>query len=96
MIKYEEIYFFQQCCGAENPNYGAGSSSGSTTSVADPTMFIPNPDFYTSRIRDTTTAKKEEGEKLVVLPFNVATNITKLKVILLSQFTKNYSTIYPK
>jgi hypothetical protein len=32
-------------------------------------MFIPDPDFYPSRIPDPTTAAKEEGEKLVVLPF---------------------------
>jgi hypothetical protein len=41
-------------------------------------MFIPDPDFYSSRIPDEATATKEEGEKLVVLPFFVATNITKL------------------
>jgi hypothetical protein len=47
-------------------------------------MFIPDPgsDFFPSRIPDPTTAKKEKGEKSVVLPFFVATNITKLKIIL--------------
>jgi hypothetical protein len=45
-------------------------------------MFIPDPDFYPSRIPDPKTATKEKGEKIVVLPFLVATNITKLKPIL--------------
>jgi hypothetical protein len=38
-----------------------------------------------SRIADTTTATKEEGKKFVVLPVPhhfVATNITKMKIIL--------------
>jgi hypothetical protein len=41
-------------------------------------MFIPDPDFYPSRIPDPTTAPKEEEEKIFVLPFIVATNIIKL------------------
>jgi hypothetical protein len=42
-------------------------------------MFIPDPDFYPSRIPDPKTATKERGEKkLVVIPFYVATNCTKL------------------
>jgi hypothetical protein len=56
-------------------------------------MFIPDPDFYPSRIPDPgsripdlgsripdpKTATKERGEKkLVVIPFYVATNFTKL------------------
>jgi len=46
-------------------------------------MFIPDPDFYTFRIPDPKTATKERGEKkLVVKPFFVATNFTKLKIIL--------------
>jgi hypothetical protein len=45
-------------------------------------MFIPDPDFYPSRIPDTNAATKEEGEKSVVLPFFVATNMTKEKSIL--------------
>jgi hypothetical protein len=37
-----------------------------------------------SRIPNLTTArKKEEGEKFTVLPFFVATNITKMKIILI-------------
>jgi hypothetical protein len=34
-----------------------------------------------SWIPDPTTATKEEGEKIVVLPFFGATNIAKLKMI---------------
>jgi hypothetical protein len=42
-------------------------------------MFIPDPDFYPSRIQDTKTATKERGEKkLVVIPFFAAINFTKL------------------
>jgi hypothetical protein len=40
-------------------------------------MFIPDPDFYPSRISDPKTAAKERGEKkFVVIPFFVATNVT--------------------
>jgi hypothetical protein len=43
---------------------------------------IPDPDFCPSLIPEPKTATKERGEKkLVVLPFFVATNITKLKII---------------
>jgi hypothetical protein len=75
-------------------------------------MFIPDPDFYPSwipdlgsRIPDLKTATKERGKKkFVVLTFYVATNFTKLKIILvlkaeeknLGQFSKNYGTFYPK
>jgi hypothetical protein len=42
-------------------------------------MLIPDPDFCPSRIPDPKTATKEKGEKkFVVLPFFVATNITKI------------------
>jgi hypothetical protein len=42
-------------------------------------MFIPDPDFYPSRIQDPKIATKERGEKkFVVIPFFVATNFTKL------------------
>jgi hypothetical protein len=45
-------------------------------------MFIPDP-LYPSRIPDPKTATKEKGEKkFVVIPFFVATNFTKLKMIL--------------
>jgi hypothetical protein len=44
---------------------------------------IPYPDFYPSRIPDPKTATKERGEKkLVVITFYVATNFTKLQIIL--------------
>jgi hypothetical protein len=61
-------------------------------SVADTGCLsrIPDPDFYPSqisdlgsRIPDPKTATKERGEKkFVVIPFYVATNFTKLKIIL--------------
>jgi hypothetical protein len=63
-------------------------------------MFIPDPEFYPSRISDPTTATKEKGEKSFFYLFFVATNITKWKIIFcltltgkernLSQFTKKY------
>jgi hypothetical protein len=50
------------------------------SSVADPGLFIPDPDFYPSRIQNQ---QQERGEKkFVVIPFYVATNFTKLKIIL--------------
>jgi hypothetical protein len=50
-------------------------------------MFIPDPDFYPSRITDLGSRiqkqQQERGEnKFVVIPFYVATNFTKLKIIL--------------
>jgi hypothetical protein len=46
-------------------------------------MFIPDPDFCPSRIPDPKTATKQKDEKKFdVLPFFVATNITKLIFIL--------------
>ncbi len=49
----------------------------------------PDPDFYPSRVQDPgsripdpKTATREKGGKMVVLPVFVATNITKLKLIL--------------
>jgi hypothetical protein len=53
--------------------------------VADPGCLsrIPDPDFYPSRIPDPKTATKERGEKKFdVIPFYVATNFTKLYIIL--------------
>jgi hypothetical protein len=55
------------------------------SSVSDPGCLsrIPDPDFYPSRITDPKTATKERGEtKFVGIPFFVATNFTKLKIIL--------------
>jgi hypothetical protein len=44
---------------------------------------IPDPDFYPSRIPDPKTATKERGKKkFVVITFYVATNFTKLQIIL--------------
>ncbi len=54
-------------------------------SVADPGCLsrIPDPDFYPSRIPDPKTATKERVEKKFdVIPFYVATNFTKLYIIL--------------
>jgi hypothetical protein len=48
-------------------------------------MFIPDPDFYPSRISDprSKNSNKREGrKKFVVIPFYVATNFTKLYIIL--------------
>jgi hypothetical protein len=55
------------------------------SSVADPgcLSWISDPDFYPSRIPDPKTATKERGEKkFVVKTFYVATNFTKLQIIL--------------
>jgi hypothetical protein len=64
-------------------------------------IFIPYPG---SRIPDPKKATKERGEKIVFIPFFVATNFTKLKTILflkycqnfLGQFSKNCRTFFPK
>jgi hypothetical protein len=48
-------------------------------------MFIriPDPDFNPSQIPDPKTATKERGEKkFIVILFFVATNFTKLNIIL--------------
>jgi hypothetical protein len=45
-------------------------------------MFIPDPDFYPSRIPDPKTATKERGGKRFVITFYAATNFTKLQIIL--------------
>jgi hypothetical protein len=74
-------------------------------------MFIPDPDFYPSRIPDPgsripdpKTATKERGEKkFVVITFYVATNFTKLQIILVcfevlkKKIWANFQrTFYPK
>jgi hypothetical protein len=82
------------------------------SSLADPGCLsrIPDPDFTHpgSRIPDPKTATKERSEKkLVVITFYVATNFTKLKIILVftfqvlkkkiwANFQRNYRTFYPK
>jgi hypothetical protein len=55
-------------------------------------MFIPDSDFHPSRIPDSKsgtpdpkTATKDRGEKklvVILVPFSVARNFTKLKIIL--------------
>jgi hypothetical protein len=62
------------------------------TNVADPGCLsrIPDPDFYPTRIPDLgsripdpkTATKERSGKKFVVIPFFVATNFTKLRIIL--------------
>ncbi len=73
-------------------------------------MLIPDPDFPHpgSRISDprSKNSNKRKGwKKIVVIPFFVATNLTKLKIIVffemlkkkkLDQFSQNYRTFYPK
>ncbi len=62
-----------------------GRLSSVTSSVEDPGCLsrIADPDFYPSRIPDPKTATKERDEKKIfVIPFYVATNFTKLKIIL--------------
>ncbi len=45
-------------------------------------MFIPDPDFYPSRISDPKTATKDRGEKkMLSYLFFVAPNFTKLLII---------------
>jgi hypothetical protein len=48
-------------------------------------MFIPDPDFYPSRISDpgskTSQKREEKGEKKCCPIFFVVTNISKLKLI---------------
>jgi hypothetical protein len=54
-------------------------------SVADPGCLsrIPDPDFYPSWIPDPKKQQKRGAKKkFVVIPFFVATNFTKLKIIL--------------
>jgi hypothetical protein len=48
-------------------------------------MFIPDPDFYPSRIPDLgskTVTKGRSEKKIVVIPFLVTTKFTKFKNIL--------------
>jgi hypothetical protein len=52
-------------------------------------MFIPDPDFYPSRIPDPKTATKQRGEKKNFChTFYVAKNFTKLKNILVLKCRK--------
>ncbi len=53
-------------------------------SIPDPGSLIPEP----------TTTTEEEGGKVVVIPFFVATNFTKLKMILfLNRYRKKFEQI---
>ncbi len=69
-------------------------------------MFIPDPNFYPSRISDPGSRISDPGsriqkqqqnrgvKKLVVVPFFVATNFTKLQII--SFFNIEEKNFYPK
>jgi len=59
-------------------------------------MFIPDPDFYPSRIPDPKTATKERDEKkFVVIIFYVATNFSKLQIIwVLKCWRKKFGPIF--
>ncbi len=63
--------------------YGTNQCGGSGMFIPDPgSWFLPIPDLG-SRIPDPKTATKERGEKkFVVISFYVATNFTKLQIIL--------------
>jgi hypothetical protein len=64
-----------------NRPQGMNSASLSVWRIRD-VYLGSDPDFYPFRIPDPKTATKERGEKKIfVIPFNVATNFTKLKVI---------------
>jgi hypothetical protein len=74
------------------------------------TKIVAYPDFYPSRIPDLgSRIQKQEQKrgvkkKIFVIPFYVATNFTKLNIILvlkslrknLGKFSKNYRTFLPK
>jgi hypothetical protein len=62
-------------------------------------MFIPDPDFYPSRIPDPgyripdpkSATKERSGKKICCHTFFVATNFTKLKIILIFEMLKEKS-----
>jgi hypothetical protein len=87
------------------PEWPSTKSNMDFCSVADPGCLsrIPDPDFYPSRIPDpgsripdAKTATKERGEKFFfVIPFDVATNFTKLKIIsVLKCYRKKFGPIF--
>jgi hypothetical protein len=58
-------------------------------------MFIPDPDFYPSRIPDPKTGKKERGEKKLLSYLFVATNFTKLKFfVIFEMLEKKFGPIF--
>jgi hypothetical protein len=63
-------------------------------------MFIPDPDFYPSRIPDPKIAAKERGEKkIIVISFHIIENyflFCNAEEKNLGQFSKNYRTFYSK
>ncbi len=71
------------------------------TSVADPGCLfrIPDPNFYPFRIPDFGSRiqkqQQERGEKIfVVIPLYVATNFTKLKMILVLKCREKFGPIF--
>jgi hypothetical protein len=80
---YRKLYKILQCCG-------------SGMFIPDPgSWFLPIPDPG-SQIPDPKTATKERGEKkFVVITFYVATNFTKLQIILvLKWWRKKFGPIF--
>jgi hypothetical protein len=77
-------------CIVVDPLLSVVALTGHLTSVADPGCLsrIPDPDFYPSRIPDLGSRiqkqqQKRGGEKkFVVITFYVASNFTKLQIIL--------------
>jgi hypothetical protein len=83
--RYRSKHSLRKRCAQSTPS---SRTPGST--VADPgcLSLIPDSDFYPSRIPDLgsripnpKTATKERDEKISCLPFFVATNFTKLKLL---------------
>ncbi len=60
-------------------------------------MFIPDPDFYPSRISDPTTPPKR-GWRMCCPTFFLGSHITKCKIISVLNRYRNYiiGTLYPK
>jgi hypothetical protein len=71
------------------PIHYAAAFYNAVLRIRDVLSRIPDHDFYPFRIPNPKTATKERGgKKFVVKPFFVATNFTKLKVILFFQMLK--------
>jgi hypothetical protein len=75
MALVKSLHIPNQCCG-----------SGCLSRIPDPDFYIHPGSRITdpgSRIPDpgSKNATRERGEKIVVIPFFIATNFTKLKII---------------
>jgi hypothetical protein len=53
-------------------------------------MFIPDPDFYPSRIPGPTTAPKENGGKKIFRTIFVATNIIAITLRIIILFNQKF------